>query len=163
MVGGLLIAAFALARPAVRAAGAATVRTNIDVDCRCNDPVGKNLCAAFKQKVHDSVGYRLVGDTTGGYGVGVHLSCVDLWQGIDDKLGGRMSAVSVAFTIYSEKLPGEVYEDASVFRVGKDAVPEMAGQILAALGQIINTNAKFFDSMRSAAGGKAAPPPTASQ
>lgn len=143
------MAAFALIRPSARAAGAATVRTNIDVDCRCTDPVGKDLCAAFKQKVHDSVGYNLVGDT-GGYGVGVHFSCVDMWQGIDNQLGGRMSAVSVAFTIYSDKLPGEVYEDASVFRVGKDAVPEMAGQILAALGQIINTNAKFFDSMRSA-------------
>ncbi|HZO81413.1 MAG TPA: hypothetical protein VFB33_06925 [Candidatus Binataceae bacterium] len=153
----LLVAVFVIGGPAAHAAAAAAaVRTNIDVDCRCTDPVGKSLCTAFKQKVHDSVGYELVGDT-GGFGVGVHFSCVDIWQGIDNQLVGRMSAVSVAFTIYSDKLPGEVYEDASVFRVGRDAVPEMSGQILAALGQIINTNAKFFDSMRAVAGAGAAP------
>ena len=33
--------------------------------------------------------------------------------GVDSKLTGTMSAVSVAFTIYAERLPGEVYEDSS--------------------------------------------------
>lgn len=156
-----MAAVAAAVRPMAAVAAAAEARTNINVDCRCSDPVGKNLCSAFKQKVHDSVGYALVSDTNG-FGVGVHLSCVDMWQGIDDKLSGRMAAVSVAFTIYSDKLPGEVYEDASVFRVGKDAVPEMSGQILAALGQIINMNSKFFDEMRGG-GQSAASPPASSQ
>jgi hypothetical protein len=154
---GLLAAAVVIVRPMTSMAAAQDTRTNIDVDCRCSDPVGKNLCSAFKQKVHDSVGYRLASNTSG-FGVGVHFSCVDMWQGIDNQLSGRMSAVSVAFTIYSDKLPGEVYEDASVFRVGKDAVPEMSGQIEAALGQIINLNSKFFDRMRTAGKGPAPAP-----
>src|SRR5581483_1742085 len=104
------------------AAAAAAVRTNIDVDCRCTDPVGKSLCTAFKQKVHDSVGYELVGDT-GGFGVGVHFSCVDIWQGIDTELVGGVAAVSVPFTFFSDKLRGEFYEAPWVFRVGREGVP----------------------------------------
>jgi hypothetical protein len=148
---GLLAAVLVASSPATSLAAAKQMRTNIDVTCRCSDPVGENFCSVFKQKVQGSVGYKLVGDTKG-FGVGVHLSCVDVWHGINEQLSGRMSAISVAFTLYaSGKLPGEVYEDSSVFRVGKDAVPEMSSHVLAALGQIVSVNSKFFDQMRAAA------------
>ena len=58
----------------------------------------------LKDKVRDSVAYRLV-DHADAYGIGVHLWCVDLFAGlpgVDSKLTGTMSAVSVAFTIYSD-------------------------------------------------------------
>jgi hypothetical protein len=83
--------------------------------------------------------------------MGVHFACVDMWTGIDNKLAGRMSAVSVSFTIYSDKLPGEVFEDSSVFRVGKDKVPEMSDQIVVALGQLVSANTSFFETMRAGA------------
>ena len=83
--------------------------------------------------------------------MGVHFACVDMWKGIQDKLSGRMSAVSVSFTIYSDKLPGEILEDSSVFRVGKDAVPEMSQEIVTALGQLVDANASFFENMRAGA------------
>lgn len=136
--------------PARSLAAGASGKIAINVACRCADPVGQNLCAVFKQKIDKSVGYRLA-DNTGGYGMGVHFACVDMWKGIDNKLDGRMSAVSVTFTIYSDKLPGEVFEDSSVFRVGKDKVPEMSDQIVIALGQLVSANSNFFDSMREAA------------
>jgi hypothetical protein len=82
--------------------------------------------------------------------MGAHFSCVDLWQGIDRQLSGGMSAISVSFTIYAENLPGEVYEDSSVFRVGKDAVPEMARKIVAALDQLVSVNSSFFERARVA-------------
>ena len=132
------------------AAQEANARINVNVACRCTDAVGKNFCAAFKDKIQKSVGYQLV-DNTNGYGMGVHFACVDMWNGIDDKLSGRMSAVAVAFTIYSDKLPGEVLEDSSVFRVGKDATPEMSEKIVTALGQLASANSSFFESMRTAA------------
>ena len=136
-------------------------KINVNVVCHCTDPVGQSFCDSFKLKIDKSVGYELADEPTG-YGMGVHFSCVDMWKGIDDKLGGRMSAVSVAFTIYSDKLPGEVFEDSSVFRVGKDKVPEMSEQILLALGQLVSANSKFFESMRSAAAQSSAPAPTSS-
>jgi len=92
--------------------------------------------------------------------MGVHFACVDMWKGIDNKLAGRMSAVSVSFTIYSDKLPGEVFEDSSVFRVGKDKAPEMSDQIVIALGQFVSANSSFFESMR--AGAPASSPEAAS-
>jgi len=157
---GLLAAALVAIHPAISRAAAPQIRTNIDVACNCPDPVGQNFCSAFKKKVQGSVGYKLV-SATSGFGVGVHLSCVDVWHGLDKQLSGRMSAISVAFTLYaSGKLPGEVYEDSSVFRVGKDAVPEMSSHVLAALGQIVNVNSKFFDQMRAAAN---QPPAASSQ
>lgn len=131
-------------------AQAADARINVNVACRCADAVGQNFCSAFKDKIHKSVGYQLT-DNTSGYGMGVHFACVDMWNGIDNKLSGRMSAVSVAFTIYSDKLPGEIFEDSSVFRVGKDAVPEMSEKIVTALGQLVSANSSFFESMRAAA------------
>ncbi len=131
-------------------AQAADARINVNVTCPCADAVGQNFCAAFKNKIQKSVGYQLA-DSTRGYGMGVHFACVDMWNGIDGKLSGRMSAVSVAFTIYSDKLPGEVFEDSSVFRVGKNAVPEMSEKIVTALGQLVTANSSFFESMRAAA------------
>jgi hypothetical protein len=125
-------------------------RTDVSVDCQCPDPVGAGFCVAFKQKVSDSPGYRLVPNNSSGYGIGVHFSSVDLWQGINAGMAGRISAVSVAFTIYAEKLPGEVYADSSVFRVGKDTFPEMSSKIVGALGQIVNLNAVLFNQMRTA-------------
>ena len=152
----LALAAAASAPGTCRADDAAG-KVNVDVVCHCPDPVGQNFCATFKQRIDKSVGYELADDTSG-YGMGVHLSCVDMWTGIDNKLAGRMSAVSVTFTIYSDKLPGEVFEDASVFRVGKDKVPDMSQQVMLALGQLISANSSFFESMRaSAASGAAAP------
>lgn len=136
--------------PAISLAAGDEGRINVAVDCHCPDKVGQNFCSDFKGKVRDSAGYRLL-DSIGGYGMGVHFTCVDLWQGIDNQLSGSMSAVSVAFTIFAENLPGEVYEDNSVFRVGKDATPEMSRQILAALGQLVTLNSSFFERMRTAA------------
>jgi hypothetical protein len=126
-------------------------RTAVSVECECPDPVGAGFCAAFKEKVAESPGYRLVPNDSSGYGIGVHFSSVDLWQGINAGMAGKISAVSVAFTIYAEKLPGEVYADSSVFRVGKDTFPEMTAKIVGALGQIINLNSALFDKLRTEA------------
>ena len=145
----LLVAGLGL-WPAEGGADDAAGKININVACHCADAVGQNFCAVFKAKVDKSVGYQLA-DSTSGYGMGVHFACVDMWQGIDNKLNGRMSAVSVTFTIYSDKLPGEVFEDSSVFRVGKDKVPEMSDQVVSALGQLVSANSSFFDSMHAGA------------
>lgn len=158
---GFIITAGAIALCLVIAApiGAdESAKLNVNVACRCTDAVGQNFCDVFKQKIDKSAGYQLADDTSG-YGMGVHFSCVDLWKGIDDKLVGRMSAISVAFTIYSDKLPGEVFEDSSVFRVGKDKVPEMSDQVVLALGQLVSANSKVFETMRqnAASGSPAAP------
>src|SRR6266568_5142804 len=122
-------------------------RVSVYVDCRCTDQVGQSFCAGLKQKVHDSPGYALADNTTG-YGMGVHLACVDLWRGLENQLAGTMSAISLTFTIYSDKLPGEVYEDSSVFRVGKDATVEMSRKIIAAIGQLVTANQVLFQHMR---------------
>lgn len=124
-------------------------RIDVDVDCHCPDPVGAGFCAAFKEKVSESPGYHLVSSSSSGYGIGVHFSSVDLWEGINASMAGRITAVSVAFTIYSEKLPGEVYADSSVFRVGKNTFPEMTSKIVSALGQIVNLNSNLFNQMRT--------------
>ncbi len=126
-------------------------RLSVFVDCHCSDQVGGDFCSAFKDKVKDSTAYMLV-DHTDKYGIGVHLWCMDLFTGlpgIDSKLTGTMSAVSVAFTIYADRLPGEVYEDSSVFRVGKDATGEMSDRILAAVGQLATANKTVFERIRS--------------
>jgi hypothetical protein len=147
----LTLAIAAVSAPTeVGADNAAAGKININVACRCPDVVGQNFCTVFKEKVQKSVGYQLA-ESTSGYGMGVHFACVDMWTGIDNKLAGRMSAVSVSFTIYSDKLPGEVFEDSSVFRVGKDKVPEMSDQIVVALGQLVSANTSFFETMRAGA------------
>ena len=137
-------------RPRTGTAAEATGKVDIAVECKCPDPVGQNLCSTFKKGVQDSAGYRLV-DAAKGFGMSVHLSCVDLWQGIDSPLAGTMSAVSLVFTIYADGLPGEVYEDSSVTRVGKDATADMSRKILAALGQLVSVNSSFFERMRATA------------
>ncbi len=143
------------------AAGNATdAKLSVFVDCHCSDPVGGNFCSALKDKVGDSPAYRLV-DHADALGIGVHLWCVDMFSGlpgVDSKLTGTMSAVSVAFTIYSDRLPGEVYEDSSVFRVGKEAADEMSKRIMAALGQLAIANKTVFERIRATP--KAAPAPT---
>jgi hypothetical protein len=135
-----------------RAAGPATSsKLSIFVDCHCSDPVGGDFCSALKDKISDSSAYRLV-DHTDAYGIGVHLWCVDMFTGlpgINSKLTGTMSAVSVAFTVYAERLPGEVYEDSSVFRVGKEATDEMSERILTALGQLSTANKAVFERMQA--------------
>jgi hypothetical protein len=158
LAAGLLALVIVTLSPTGGGAEAATGKININVACRCADAVGQNFCTVFKQKIDKSVGYQLA-DNTSGYGMGVHFACVDMWKGIDNKLDGRMSAVSVTFTIYSDKLPGEVFEDSSVFRVGKDKVSEMSDQIVTALGQFVSANTSFFDSMR--AGAQASAPESA--
>jgi hypothetical protein len=147
--------------PAYAHAGDAAndARLSVFVDCHCSDPVGGDFCDAFKDKVKDSSAYRLV-DHTDPYGIGVHLWCVDMFTGlpgVDSKLTGTMSAVSVAFTIYADRLPGEVYEDSSVFRVGKDATDEMSQKILSALGQLATANKSVFEHIRAAPKPAAAP------
>ena len=135
-------------------------RLSIFVDCHCSDPVGGDFCSNVKDKVKDSMAYRLV-DKPDAYGIGVHLWCVDLFTGlpgIDKKLTGTMSAVSVTFTIYADRLPGEVYEDSSVFRVGKTATDEMSQRILTALGQLVTANKTVFEHIRATP--KAGPTPT---
>jgi hypothetical protein len=143
-----------------RAAGPANdAKLSIFVDCHCSDPVGGDFCSALKDKISDSSPYRLV-DHTDAYGIGVHLWCVDMFTGlpgINSKLTGTMSAVSVAFTIYAERLPGEVYEDSSVFRVGKEATDEMSQRILTALGQLATANKSVFEHIRATPKPAAAP------
>lgn len=157
----MILAAVILALLSLGTALPSTTDSRIDVavDCHCPDPVGAGFCAAFKQKVSASPGYRLVANTSTGYGIGVHFSSVDLWQGINSELSGRITAVSVAFTIYAEKLPGEVYADSSVFRVGKDTFPEMSAKIVGALGQIVNLNSNLFNQMRTESEKNPAPGP----
>jgi len=126
-----------------------TDKIDLAVDCHCTDSVGQQLCADFKNKIAASPGYHLAEGNLG-YGIGLHFSCVDLWSGLENGLTGRMSAVSVAFTIYSDKLPGEIYEDSSVFRVGKDATAEMSRKIIAAIGQLVTANEGLFKHLREA-------------
>ena len=157
----VMAAVSAAVSPADSIADDTSAKININVACHCTDPVGQDFCVVFKDKIEKSVGYQLA-EGSGGYGMGVHLSCVDMWKGIDNKLTGRMSAVALTFTIYSDKLPGEVFEDASVFRVGKDKVAEMSDQVVVALGQLASANSAFFESMRAAAQGAATPDSTPS-
>lgn len=140
--------ALVLGAPFVSRARAAEARLDVAVDCHCPDSVGAGFCEALKQKIAASPGYHLVASTSSGFGIGVHLSSVDLWQGINAEMAGRITAVSVAFTLYADKLPGEVYADSSVFRVGKGAFPEMSSKIVGALGQIVNLNGSLFNQMR---------------
>jgi hypothetical protein len=148
-----ILALFLLIFPATGgAAGNPTdSKLSIFVDCHCSDPVGGDFCSALKDKAGDSSAYRLV-DHTDEYGIAVHLWCVDMFTGlpgVESKLTGTMSAVSVAFTIYSDRLPGEVYEDSSVFRVGKDAADEMSQKVLAAVGQLATANKTVFEHVRA--------------
>lgn len=157
-----LLLLFPLILPAqAQAAGnGSDAKLSIFVDCHCSDPVGGDFCSALKDKISDTAAYRLV-DHTDALGIGVHLWCVDMFTGlpgIDSKLSGTMSAVSVAFTIYADRLPGEVYEDSSVFRVGKTATDEMSQRILTALGQLSTANKSVFEHIRATP--KAGPTPT---
>jgi hypothetical protein len=158
----LILFIFPVILPAqARAQGnAADAKLSIFVDCHCSDPVGGDFCSALKDKIADTAAYRLV-DHTDALGIGVHLWCVDMFTGlpgIDSKLTGTMSAVSVTFTIYADRLPGEVYEDSSVFRVGKTATDEMSQRILTALGQLSTANKTVFEHIRATP--KAGPTPT---
>ena len=141
----------ALIFPALSSAAGNQGRINVDVDCRCPDMVGQSFCADFKKKVAESAAYKLV-DNTSGYGLGVHFACVDIWKGLSANFSEKMhmSAISVAFTIYADTLPGELLEDSSVFRVGIDAVPDMSQQVVSALGQIVTANSGVFDHLRAA-------------
>jgi len=157
-IGMLALMLLILPAPA-RAAGNDT-KLSVFVDCHCSDPVGNDFCSDLKDKVGDSDEYRLV-DHLDAYGIGVHLWCVDLFTGlpgVSSKLTGTMSAVSVAFTIYADGLPGEVYEDSSVFRVGKSAADEMSQRILSAVGQLATANKTVFEHIRTAP--KPSPVPT---
>jgi hypothetical protein len=138
-------------------------KMDLAVECPCTDRVGEQLCADFKSKVAASPGYHLAFFSTApfsvggwisrgtniGYGVGLHFSCVDLWSGLENGLAGQMSAVSVAFTVYSDKLPGEIYLDSSVSRVGKDAADEMSRKIISFIGQV-SANESLFQNLRRA-------------
>jgi hypothetical protein len=144
--------AFALAASAgiVSNAGAdENGRTDVYVDCHTADQIGSDLCANLKDKVRSSEGYTLAANTDN-YGIGVHLSSVDLFSDIEGKLSGDMSAVAVVFTIYANKLPGEMYLDSSVLRVGKGAIDDMSSQMLSAIGQQVNANTDLFNKMRTA-------------
>ena len=147
-IASLLVGSLALI-PIAQKSRADAGKIDLAVECHCADTVGEHLCADFKNKVAASPGYQLTEGNTG-YGIGVHFSCVDLWGGLENGLAGRMSAVSVAFTIYSDKLPGEVYEDSSVFRVGKDATDEMSRKIITAIGQLVSANETLFQHLREA-------------
>jgi hypothetical protein len=159
----LLAVALLISPAPSRAAGGGTdTKLAVFVDCHCSDTVGADFCGAFKDKVKDSAAYKLV-DRTDTYGIAVHLWCIDLFSripGIDSKLNGTMSAVSVAFTLYAaDRLPGEVYEDSSVFRVGKDATDDMAQSLLTAVGQIVSANKAVFEKIRAAEKPVATPTP----
>jgi hypothetical protein len=146
----IAVLALALLILPVEGSAAGNDKLNVFVDCHCSDAVGGQFCSDLKDKVKDSEAYRLV-DHPDGFGIAVHLWCMDLFTGlpgIDSKLSGTMSAVSVAFTIFADRLPGEVYEDSSVFRVGKDAADEMSQRILSAVGQLYTANKTVFEHMR---------------
>jgi hypothetical protein len=152
---GRFIIAFALAlliaqgfNLVTQASAAGNGRTDVYVECHTPDVIGSGLCSTFKEKIRQSSAYSLV-DNTSTYGIGVHLSSVDVWAGIEGQLAGHMSAVSVVFTIFANKLPGEVYLDSSVSRVGKGAIPEMSEQMISAIGQQVDANAAFFTTMRT--------------
>ena len=147
-ISGLMVGLLALF-PVAQKSRADAGKMDLAVECHCTDSVGQHLCADFKDDIASSPGYRLA-EGNAGYGIGLHFSCVDLWSGLENGLAGRMSAVSVAFTIYSDKLPGEIYEDSSVFRVGKDATGEMSRKIIAAVGQLVNANETLFNHLREA-------------
>jgi hypothetical protein len=134
--------------PATQAAAADNGRTDVYVECHAPDAIGSGLCSTFKEKIRQSSGYSLV-DNTSPYGIGVHLSSVDVWAGIEGQLSGHLSAVSVVFTIFANKLPGEVYLDSSVSRVGKGAIPEMSQQMISAVGQQVDANSDLFSKMRT--------------
>jgi hypothetical protein len=158
----ILALAVLLIYPAhARAAGGSDSKLSLFVDCHCSDAVGGDFCSAFKDKVKESSAYRLA-EHTDTYGIAVHLWCIDLFSkipGVNSKLDGTMSAVSVAFTLYAaDKLPGEVYEDSSVFRVGKDATDDMAQNLLTAVGQIVAANKTVFEKIRAAEKQPAATP-----
>lgn len=144
---GVLAIAVTAAFPALGRTAGTPTRTNVYVDCHCEDAVGQKFCSTFKDDVDHSDDYRLVANTSGGYGVGVHFASVDLFKGINDPLAGHMSAVSVAFTIFSDRLPGEIFADTTVFRVGQDASGQMSDKILDAVGQIVKLNASVFTNM----------------
>lgn len=131
-----------------QAATADNGRTDVYVECHTPDAIGSGLCSTFKEKIRQSSGCSLV-DNTSTYGIGVHLSSVDVWAGIEGQLSGHLSAVSVVFTIFANKLPGEVYLDSSVSRVGKGAVPEMTEQMVSAVGQQVDANSDLFAKMRT--------------
>jgi hypothetical protein len=131
-----------------RAAGNAG-KLNVNFECHCTDSVGLKFCAEFKQQIRKSAAYKLV-DNTNGYGLGVHFSCVDMWKGLVDRLSGHMSAVSVAFTIYADTLPGEMLEDNLVIRVGADSVGDESRQIVSVLGQLVTANASTLDRLNAA-------------
>ncbi|MBV8771536.1 MAG: hypothetical protein JO166_04265 [Deltaproteobacteria bacterium] len=145
----IVITGLIVSTPNVQASNTNSSKIDLAVECHCPDAVGERMCADFKNQVAGSPGYRLT-EGGSGYGIGLHFSCVDLWSGLENGLAGRMSAVSVAFTIYSDKLPGEIYEDSSVFRVGKDATGEMSRKIIAAIGQLVNANETLFKHLREA-------------
>ena len=148
LIFGMLVGLLAVS-PIAHNSSADSSKIDLAVECHCPDAVGERMCADFKNQVAGSPGYRLT-EGGSGYGIGLHFSCVDLWSGLENGLAGRMSAVSVAFTIYSDKLPGEIYEDSSVFRVGKDATGEMSRKIIAAIGQLVNANETLFKHLREA-------------
>ncbi len=153
-----IIALFTASSVQARAAG--PERTNVYVECHCDDPVGRKFCGTFENAVSGSDEYTLASSSTSGYGIGVHFACVDMFKGINDPMAGHMSAVAVAFTIYSEKLPGEVFADTTVFRVGQNAGDEMSDKILDAVGQIAKLNASVLSKMAPAsAAAKPSPAP----
>lgn len=139
-----------LAARSALAAGAAPPPLDVVVDCHCPDVVGQKFCAALKDKIGATKSFHLAAASSG-LGMAVHVSSIDMWRGINDQLIDRMSAISVAFTIFSDQLPGEIYEDSSVFRVGIDATGEMSGKIVAALSQIETVNAVSLAQLRAAA------------
>ncbi len=138
------------ARSALAAGAAAAPQIDVVVDCRCPDTVGRKFCASLKDKIGATKSFHLATAATG-LGMAVHVSSIDMWRGINDQLIDKMSAISVAFTIYSDQLPGEIYEDSSVFRVGIDATGEMSDKVVAALSQIETLNAVSLAQLRAAA------------
>jgi hypothetical protein len=133
-----------------RAAADDSSRTDVYVDCHTADQIGEDLCATLKDKIRRSEAYTLAYNTET-YGVGIHLSSIDVFAGIAGKLSGDMSAVSVVFTIFANQLPGEIYLDSSVLRVGKGAIDDMSSQMLTAVGQQVNANSDLFNKMRTTA------------
>jgi hypothetical protein len=145
-----------------RALAAGPQRINVYVECHCEDAVGQKFCSTFKDDIDHSDDYRLVVNTSTGDGVGVHFSSVDMFKGIQEDLAGHMSAVSVAFTIYSDRLPGEIFADTTVFRVGQDKSGEMSNKILDAVGQIVKLNENVFKNIESTPAGGAVKTPESS-
>lgn len=107
----------------------ATDKVNLWVTCDCKDVVGAGFCFKFKEKIRESVTFRLIdGRGEVSSGIGVHLRSLDPVD-YDSQLAGHVSTLGIAFTFGGVK-PGEIYADSSLMEVGEESVDVMVTSLL---------------------------------